>query len=299
MAINSASPHLLLSGRLLIISAALLWSTSGAFVKNLPLSPTTTAMYRALLAGTFLLVLFLVRRGRFSFHPAMIGMVLSFTLMNYVFIASMTYTTAANTIFLQYTAPVWMTLGSALFLRESIDRRQIWALAGSLMGVVIIVVGNGSASNNEQWGIALGLASGLFYAAVAVTLRYLRAHDPLWLTTINNLGAFIGLGTFQGILVCAGLQSWSELAFPADPHQQFLLVIFGIVQMGIPYLLFGAGLRSISPQEAGILTLVEPMMNPICTFMMAGEIPSTATIVGGFILLFAMIIRYVPNRPDR
>lgn len=299
MAPHQKSPASPLTGRLLIITSALLWSTSGAFVKNLSLSPTTTAMYRALLAGAVLLFLFLVRRGRLSFHPAMIAMILSFTLMNYSFIASMTYTTAANTIFLQYTAPVWMTAGSVLFLRETIDRRQFWALAGSLIGVVVILAGNASVSTNEQWGILLGLASGFFFAAVAVSLRILRQHDPLWLTAINNLGAFAGLAACQVILASAGLQDWNELAFPADPNRQFLLVAFGVVQMGIPYLLFGAGLRTVSPQEAGILSLVEPLMNPIWTYLMAGETPTSATIVGGAILLFSLIIRYVPNRSSR
>lgn len=293
---DSGSP---IVGRLLILTSALLWSTSGAFVKNLSLSPTTTAMYRALLAGAVLLILFLARRGRFSFHPAMIVMILSFTLMNYSFIASMTYTTAANTIFLQYTAPVWMTMGSVIFLREAIDRRQFWALAGSLLGVAVILAGNASASANEKWGVVLGLASGLFFAAVAVSLRFLRAHDPLWLTAVNNLGAFAGLAVCQVVLAGAGLQAWGDLAFPADPHRQFLLVIFGVVQMGIPYLLFGAGLRTVSPQEAGILTLIEPLMNPIWTYLMAGEEPSTTTIVGGTILLFSLFIRYVPSRSDK
>ena len=285
-----------LAGRLFIVSAALLWSTSGAFVKNLPLSPTTMAMYRALLAGIFLLALFVWRRGRPTFHPAMIGMMIAFASMNYVFIASMTFTTAANTIFLQYTAPFWMTLASVFILREQMDRRQFWAMAGTLIGVAVVVIGNRSASTGEQWGLILGLASGVFYAAVAVFLRFLRSHDPLWLTTINNLAAFAGLGIGQLLMISAGRGGWNELAFPADPHQQLLLVLFGVVQMGIPYLLFGIGLRSVSPQEAGILTLVEPLMNPIWTYLSAGEVPSAPTLAGGGILLAALAVRYIPRR---
>ena len=284
-----------LVGRFCIVSAALLWSTSGAFVKNLPLSPATTAMYRALLAGMFLL--FLYREAwPPKFQPAMLGMMIAFALMNYAFIASMTFTTAANTIFLQYTAPFWMTLASVLLLKEQMDRRQFWAMAGSLTGVAVILIGNHATSRGEQWGLALGLASGVFYAAVAVFLRHLRAHDPLWLTTINHLAAFVGLAVGQLLIIGTGRGDLADLVFPSEPSQKALLVMFGVVQMGIPYLLFGIGLRAVSAQEAGILTLVEPLMNPIWTYLMAGEVPSAPTLVGGGILLAALAVRYVPLR---
>src|SRR5437764_214837 len=95
-------------GRLAVILAAILWSTSGAFIKTLQLPDKTFAVYRAGFAGASLLLVVAAMRTRVTFAPAMLGMVASFALMNYWFMAAMVQTTAANAIFLQYSAPVWM-----------------------------------------------------------------------------------------------------------------------------------------------------------------------------------------------
>lgn len=288
---TSVSP---LVGRLCVLAAALLWSMSGMFVRQLDLPATTISLYRTLFAGLVILSVFLVRRGKPTFRPAMIGMILAFTLMSYGFVLSMTYTTAANAIFLQYTAPLWMTLGSVFLFRESADRRQIVALVGSLVGVAVILVGNRALASGEQLGMALGLASGFFYAAVALFLRHLKRLDPFWLTALNHLGAAGSLLIGQAVLISLGQASAADLAFPPEGSKRALLFLFGFLQMGLPYVLFGIGLRHISAQEAGIICLVEPILNPVWTYYASGEIPTTATLAGGTILLLALMGRYVP-----
>lgn len=278
-------------GRFCILAAALLWSFSGAFVKSLPLDPYAIATFRSLSAGVFLAAIAFPRGVRPTWNPIMAVMVVAFTLMSYVFVKSMTETTAANAIFLQYTAPVWMTLGSLFLLGEKSDRRQWSVLAGSLAGVAVIVVGNLQAGGSQLVGIALGLLSGVTYATVAVALRYLRQHDPLWLTTLNHLAAGLILLGLGAVLAGAG----SQITFPVDPGTAVALIAFGIIQMGLPYLLFGIGLRTVSPQEAGILTLTEPVLNPVWTYLAVGEIPSAPTVVGGAILLAMLLLRYFPG----
>src|SRR5215203_2183471 len=95
-------------GRLAVMLAAVLWSTSGAFVKALQLPDKTLTVYRAGVAGASLLLVVAATRARVTFEPLMLGMIAAFALMNYWFMASMVRTTAANAIFLQYSAPVWM-----------------------------------------------------------------------------------------------------------------------------------------------------------------------------------------------
>jgi drug/metabolite transporter (DMT)-like permease len=279
----------------LILAAAVLWSLSGLFVKSLQMPPAAVAMYRTLSAGVVLLLAAALFRSRITWSPAMLWMLAAFTVMNYVFVASMTYTTSANAIFLQYTAPVWMTLGSVVLLGESSDRRQWTVLAGSLVGVGVIVVGNLGAGGDHLLGIALGLVSGFMYAGVALSLRFLRNHDPLWLAALNHASAGLVLLGVNASLAWAGAAPWSNFAFPDDPRQGALLLAFGVVQMGVPYILFGMGMQRVSPQEAGVLTLVEPVLNPIWTALGAREIPSVATMAGGAILVSMLALRYAPR----
>lgn len=281
-------------GRLCILAAALLWSLSGAFVKSLPLDPYSIATFRSLSAGIFLAIVALPRGVRPSWSPIMAVMATAFTLMSYVFVRSMTQTTAANAIFLQYTAPVWMTLGSLLFLGERSDRRQWVVLGGSLAGVAVIVVGNLQSGGSHMAGIALGLLSGVTYAAVAICLRFLRGHDPIWMTTFNHLAAGLVL-LFLGAASAAMGSGAGKIEFPSDPRTAATLIAFGTVQMALPYLLFAIGLRTVSPQEAGILTLTEPVLNPVWTYLAVGEIPSSATAIGGAILLTMLLARYLPG----
>ncbi|MBV9123150.1 MAG: DMT family transporter, partial [Planctomycetes bacterium] len=137
-------------GRLFIVLAALLWSTSGALTKTLTqntllglnrplLSPLQIAFFRVLFAG---LVLLPALKGRdLSFRPGMVVMVLSFAAMNALFISAQALGTAANAIWLQYTAPMWMYLASIWLLGEPSDRRSSLALGGGLVGIGVIIWG--------------------------------------------------------------------------------------------------------------------------------------------------------------
>ena len=119
-----------------ILLAAVLWSTSGAFVKSIDEMPAVTiAMYRAFFAGAALMAWTVLGRKRITWHPQMVGMVLCFAVMNYLFIGSMTRTTAANTIFLQYTAPLWMLAASVLLLGEPLVRKNLLLVLGAWLGL--------------------------------------------------------------------------------------------------------------------------------------------------------------------
>lgn len=285
----------LASGRLLVMTAAVLWSTSGAFVKTSDLPALEIAVWRSLAAGAGLLVIFKLSGGRPTWDWRMAAMIVSFTLMAYLFIEAMTRTSAANTILLQYTAPMWMFLGSVFWLKEPVDRRTAIALAGAMIGILVILAGNWSTTAHEQSGILMALASGVAYAGVALSLRSLREHDSIWLATINHGGSGILLALIWG----------AEIAWSSDPStiagalptaRQFAIVgVFGLLQMALPYVLFGWGLRTVSPQEAGLLTLIEPVLNATWAFLVIHEKPSAATATGGSILLFMLAARYLPS----
>jgi drug/metabolite transporter (DMT)-like permease len=222
----------------------------------------------------------LLHRRQLSFRPLMLLMGLSFATMNALFISAVGLGTAANAIFLQYTAPLWMYLASVWLLKEPGDRRNTVALLMAMSGVMIIVVDAVRQSTLPVVLIALG--SGLAYACVVLCLRVLRGASPIWLTAFNHL---------SGALV---LLPWVWFECQPTLTQLACLALFGIVQMALPYMLMSLGLRSVTPQEAGTITLLEPLLNPLWAYLIAGDVPALATLLGGGVILAGLAWKYLP-----
>lgn len=287
--VSQAPPPSLTRGRWLIALAAVLWSLSGGFAKvltrqtpfglNAPeIDGLVMAFYRAFFAGLVLVPM--LRRRDLSFRPLMVGMVLCFAIMNALFVTALKLGTAANAILLQYTAPMWMYLVAVLVLGEPADRRSSVSLTVGMVGISIIVLGGW---HDAQLGVvALGLGSGVAYAGVILFLRVLRDASPRWLTVLNHL--------FSALILVPLV--WT-LGTPT-PAQLIVLFFFGAVQMALPYWLMARGLRVVSPQEAGTITLLEPLLNPVWAYLVAGEVPEMATFIGGPFILAALAWRYWP-----
>src|SRR5437764_4239290 len=211
----------------------------------------------------------------------MIVMGIAFAVMNALFVTAMALGTAANAIVLQYTAPMWMFLASVFLLREPADRRNVVALLMALAGILVIVLG-GDPENLFLIGIAL--VSGFSYAGVVICLRVLRRESSQWLTSWNFLFSALVLVPFMLTLR------------PPTFAQFVVLILYGAAQMALPYWLMARGLRAVSPQEAGMITLLEPILNPLWTYLMSGEEPARETYVGAALILGALVWRYWPRR---
>lgn len=284
-------------GRICVVLAAVLWSTSGGFTKLLT-QPTFLHLDEPKLTGlqlAFARVLFaglsltpLLRRGDFAFRPAMLGTAITFAAMNALFVSAMAYGKAANAILLQYTAPMWMYLISVWWLREPADRRGAASLVIGMAGIGLIV-GGGFFSGGEEGDlrvIGLALGSGVTYAGVLVGLRVLRDLSSRWLTVFNQIVSAAVLLPFV----------WGSTL--PSPSQAAVLFLYGSLQLALPYWLVARGLRRVSPQEAGTLTLLEPLLNPLWAYLVspATELPSGWTFAGGAFILGALAYRYWPQR---
>jgi drug/metabolite transporter (DMT)-like permease len=246
------------------------------------IQPLQIAFGRVLFAGMVLLPT--VRRRDVSFRPMMVAMAVSFAIMNGTFIWAMSVGTAANAIVLQYTAPMWMYMASVCWLGEAADRRNLAALALGLVGIGVIFAGGWQGGQLEV--VIIALISGLGFAAVMIFLRVLRDASSRWLTVVNHV--FGGLALLP-LIATLPLPSPAQIAF---------LFVYGAVQMGIPYWLVARGLRSVSPQEAGTITLLEPILNPLWAFLVVAEVPSKFELVGGGFILGALAWRYWPFRKN-
>jgi drug/metabolite transporter, DME family len=285
-------------GRLCVVLAAVLWSTSGGFTKLLT-KPTALHLNEPELSGlqiAFARVLFaglalapLLRRRDLAFRPAMLGTAITFAAMNALFVSALAMGPAANAILLQYTAPMWMYVVSVWWLREPADRRGAAALAIGMAGIGLIVAGGffDAGQVGQLPVILLALGSGVTYAGVLIGLRVLRDLSSRWLTVFNQIVSAAVLLPFV----------WGTTL--PTPRQLVILFLYGSLQLALPYWLVARGLRRVSPQEAGTLTLLEPLLNPLWAYLVspATESPSLWTLAGGCFILGALAYRYWPLRP--
>jgi len=175
-----------------------------------------------------------------------------------------------------------------IFLGEVPDRRSLVGVIVAMTGIGVIV-GWGYDGRPDEWqGVALGLASGLAYAIVATGMRGLRGLNPIWMSTILNLLGSLTLGL---ALVAS---SGSGPAVPTG-SQTLILIAFGVVQMAIPYILFARGLRDVGTAEAGLIALIEPILNPIWVVFLIHEWPTAPTLLGGSLLLSGVAYKYWPR----
>jgi DME family drug/metabolite transporter len=297
-------------GRLCLVAAAILWSLGSLFTRLLKvdtvlglrepeLSPLQIAFYRAMFAG--LVFVPMLRARDMTFRPIMLPMVACFAGMNALFLSAMVLGPAANAILLQNMAPFWVYLVCVYFLGEPSDRRTRNAIIIGLAGVGVIIGADfvkqsnaGGIDSSKVLVTAMGLGSSLLYATVILCLRNLRDHSSMWLTTQNHLGSAVSLGAAVCIIHGPAFW-WSWLTTPSAAQIAFLAV-FGVLQMGVPYLLFAKGLRTVRPAEAGTITLLEPIFNPVWAYLVSPEtdtLPLT-TWIGGGLILCALAWRYAP-----
>ncbi|MBW3597452.1 MAG: DMT family transporter [Planctomycetes bacterium] len=318
---DSAENKLL--GRLLIVAAAAMWSTSGFFAKSpffddwpVEVRGPLLAFWRAAFAAVILLPMTLSRQGVGSlFRPMrppngdrygrkrlptlptpsrmtrgrqwtwwMLPMALAFAAMNWSYLKGMTLTSAANAIWLQSTAPIWVFLIGAAVLKERISRLDWMTLGFVAAGVGLIVTQE--AKGESLPGVLFGLTSGVALAIVYVFLRQLRRYDTWWLVAWNHTVAaalFAPYVAWQGI--------WPS------PWQLVVLACFGAFQMGLPYVLFARGLRHIPSHEGSGLALLEPLLVPVWVFLAWGHLasyqgPAWWTLAGGVLILGGLLLRY-------
>jgi DME family drug/metabolite transporter len=274
-------------GRLLILAASVFWSLGGVLAKEIGLGGVALGFWRSLFASLALLPL--VPAGLRVFRPAMVPLALAFAATMGCYLAAVKATTAANAIFLQCSGTFWTIPLAALLLREKPDSRSVLGIALAMVGVALIVARGYDGRAGEGFGIVMGLAAGLGYAAIVVGLRGLRDLDPTWLAAFNN-------GSTAGFLGLWLLATTGAIATP-ELREWPILVAFGVVQLAIPYVLFARGLRYVQAPEAALITLLEPVLNPIWVFLRHGERPADATLVGGLFLLAGVAARYVPWSP--
>ena len=288
---TTAAPAFRLGPRLLIVLAALMWSTHGLFVKS-PLMGDWPSEWQGLLLAfwrSFFVALFLlplVRKPRLTWR--LLPLVIAFPSMSVMFFSSMALSTTANAIWLQYLAPVWVTLVGVTLLGEKMTRRDWVLLACGVTGVGVILAFELTAAARQgasPWGMLLGVGSGVAYAGVILSLRQLRDLSSLWIVTAGQVAsAVVLLPAVVAIGVWPSGTQWLWLAG------------FAMLQFGLPYLLFARALREVPGHEAAGIVLLEPVLAPLWTWLAWHEQPAWWTLLGAGFILAGLLLRYAGQR---
>jgi drug/metabolite transporter (DMT)-like permease len=260
--------------RLLLLAAAVLWSSAGAAMKSTTLNGWQIGCARSAVAAAFI---FLAFRGArvwptkrlFAAAAAYAATVVLFSVANKL-------TTAANAIFIQDTAPLWVVLLSPALLRERPTRGELLSIPVYGAGLALFFLDELSAG--QFAGNLVALVSGVAFALCIILLR--RAG--------GDAIAAVAWGNVLAAAVAAPL--WTTGPSPA-PVDLAILLYLGVFQLGLAYACFAKGVEHTPAVEASLLVLLEPVLNPIWTFLVAGEKPGPWAIAGGTIVLGATAFR--------
>lgn len=285
---NSGSGSTTWASRLMIIGAAVLFATGGAAIKSISLNGWQTAAMRSLVAAVALSLVIPEARKGLSARVIPAGCAYAATLVLFVLANKMT--TSANAIFLQSTAPAFVLFLAPLILKEKVGRREVLYAGILLAGMLLLFRGESTGAAtapNESAGNWLALASGLTYALTLIALRRgaNRGGGAMPMVVAGNLTVFVAC---------------SPMAFPIErflPLDGALLVYLGTCQIGLAYFLLTRGMKQMRAFESATLLLVEPVANPVVTWLAVGERPSGWAVAGGAVILVSTLVKTWLDRP--
>ncbi len=269
-----------LKGIVYVAIAAVLWSTAGLAIKSVPWHPVAIAGLRS---GVALVVLMVYWLFQYRSLPPLPNKRKAFGALNYVvlvllFIGANKLTTAANAILLQFSSPIWVMIFASIFLKEKITRRDIITVAVVLMGMGLFFVGD--LSFGGFLGNIFSILSGVAMAIVVVSLKGVQIGSPLEIVFWGNAFAFIvGIPFYGGVIFTT---------------QSVLGILFlGVVQLGISYIFFSKGIIHVTALEGILIPVIEPLLNPVWVFLFVGEKPSFFALIGGMVVIGAVMMRSI------
>lgn len=277
-------------GALLVLAAAALFSTGGAVLKTPTVSHWQVAGVRGAIAAVAMALFVPAARRGWTGRTLLVGGAYAATLLQFAFATRLT--TAANAIFLQSTAPLWVMLLGPWLLGERLRRENLTFMAALAAGLALLFVGTReptATAPDPVLGNLLGAGSGLTWALAVAGLRWLAKEDPTagaaaGATVAGNVLAFAVCLPFAWPLEAGTPKDWAALAF------------LGVFQVALAYVCLTRGVRSIPAFEASLLLLLEPVLNPLWAWLVHGEVPSVWASAGGGVILAATALHTLRSR---
>lgn len=259
-----------------LIIASILWSIGGLFIKLVDWNPMAIAGARSGIA--VIVMIFYIKKPLRSISLGKIKLLGACTYASLLifFVIANKLTTSANAILLQFTAPVWVALFSKWFLKKETKKSDWLSIIAVMFGMTLFFIGDLGSGN--ILGNFIAVLSGISMAGVVIFLKLQDKGSPVEMTLIGNVITFIiGFPFFF-------------LSVP-DLKSVLALLILGVFQLGISYILYTIAVKYVSPIEAILIPILEPLLNPVWVFLITGESIGAYGLCGGTIVISAIIIR--------
>jgi DME family drug/metabolite transporter len=265
-----------------ILLTALLLSTGGAGIKAVSLTNWQIASFRSGIAA--IVVLLAVRRlPRFSASSLLVGAAYAATVIT--FITANKLTTAANTVFFQGTAPLYLAVLAPALIGERLPRRDVPVLFAIAAGMVLLFLGHSeptASAPNRVVGNAIGVVSGGCWSLTLLGLRWIEKRDPAAKGAAAGNAAVVG-----NILACGGCLPLALPVAGVSVTDAIGVAYLGVFQVGLAYVLLTRSITHVPAVEASLLLLVEPALSPLWAWWLHGETPGPWPFAGGVIIIGA------------
>jgi drug/metabolite transporter (DMT)-like permease len=257
---------------------AILWSTSGVLIKMMNWQPLAILSARSLFASLVFLVY--LRRIPTKWNRWQLLAAAGSILTQFLFITSTKLTTAANAIFLQYTAPIYIVLLAFWFLHEKPSKAD-WIAMFVIFAGLMLFFGD-KLSTDGLYGNILAVLSGVTSAVMVVSFRAQKNGAPAESILIASL--VTGILGFPFVLK----ETWTVTNW-------LIIAYLGIFQIGLAFVFFTKAIKHIPALEANLVGTLEPVLNPVWVFLFLGESMGTFALVGGLIVLSGVALSAISS----
>ena len=259
----------------MLVMTGIMWSLGGLLIKIIPWHPLAISGIRGGIAA--LTIFLLTRNINFTWSRKQIAAAVCYVLVVTLFVIANKLTTAGNSILLQYTAPVYVALFGYAFLGERSTRVDWITILVLLTGLILFFFDELTTSG--VLGNVCALLSGMSFAALTILLRKQKDEEPSNSVLLGNL-----------LTLLVGLPAIAT-GVTLEPLPWLLIVILGVFQLGIPYVLYTTAIKYVSALDAIIYPIIEPILNPVLVFLILGETLGSWAIFGGLLVIGGVIAR--------
>ncbi len=265
-----------------MVICAVLWSIGGIFIKLIEWNAIAIAGVRSFFSALTVLGFMVVTKQKIRFSKNVFLSMIFLSALFFCFVGASKLTTSANAIVLQYSSPIFILIFSYFIFKEKITKHDLFSVILVMAGIIIFFVD--SIGKGRTLGNIIGILAGIFMAALFIAVGKTGNEEKM-------------SGILMGHLLTAliGLPFIARGNCAITPVSIFYVIILGVIQLGIPYILMALASKNCPPLPSCLISTIEPILNPVWVAVFYGEIPGLWAIAGAVIIIFGVTYQCVKS----